>query len=396
MLGRSSNNLKTGIIGLANIGKSTFFQAITNSTLGNPANYPFATIKPSQAVLQIPNPHLETLQELYGAERIVHDTLTVWDIAGLTRDASRGKGLGNLFLNDIRGVDGLFHIVRNFTDDNVTHLEGSVNPVRDLEIVQDELILKDLEFLESAMERDRKKSIGVSTAKKTSGNNNSNDAANLAFELEFLEAIRDHLYEGKKIYNFRKQWTDHREVDILNKFNFLTAKPSMILLNCDAEPYVDGKNIPHLNEVKEWTAEFAPADLILPFSASVETAINRYKRGETKEIDPKYKSALPEIIVNMKNLLGLISFYTCGDIEVKQWNIKRGTTAQEAAGVIHSDLQKTFISASIIKFDDIKDIKPPLVLSSLKSRGLIKRCGRDYVMEDEDIALFHAASGKSR
>ena len=390
MLGRSSNNLKTGIIGLANIGKSTFFQAITNSTLGNPANYPFATIKPSQAVLQIPNPHLDTLQRLYGAERIVHDTLTVWDIAGLTRDASRGKGLGNLFLNDIRGVDGLFHIVRNFTDDNVTHLEGSVDPVRDLEIVQDELILKDLEFLESAMERDRKKSIG----KKAS----DNDVANIAFELEFLEAIRDHLYEGKKIYNFRKQWTDHREVDILNKFNFLTAKPSMILLNCDAKPYVDGKNIPHLDEVKEWTAEFAPADLILPFSASVETAINKYKRGETKEIDPTThnRSALPDIIVNMKSLLGLISFYTCGDIEVKQWNIKRGTTAEEAAGVIHSDLQRTFISASIIKFDDIKDIDPPLSLSSLKSKGLIKRCGRDYVMEDEDIALFHAASGKSR
>lgn len=390
MLGRSSNNLKTGIIGLANIGKSTFFQAITNSTLGNPANYPFATIKPSQAVLQIPNPHLDTLQRLYGAERIVHDTLTVWDIAGLTRDASRGKGLGNLFLNDIRGVDGLFHIVRNFTDDNVTHLEGSVNPVRDLEIVQDELILKDLEFLESAMERDRKKSIG----KKAS----DNDVANIAFELEFLEAIRDHLYEGKKIYNFRKQWTDHREVDILNKFNFLTAKPSMILLNCDAKPYVDGKNIPHLDEVKEWTSEFAPADLILPFSASVETAINKYKRGETREIDPTTynRSALPDIIVNMKSLLGLISFYTCGDIEVKQWNIKRGTTAEEAAGVIHSDLQRTFISASIIKFDDIKDIDPPLSLSSLKSKGLIKRCGRDYVMEDEDIALFHAASGKSR
>ena len=390
MLGRSSNNLKTGIIGLANIGKSTFFQAITNSTLGNPANYPFATIKPSQAVLQIPNPHLDTLQRLYGAERIVHDTLTVWDIAGLTRDASLGKGLGNLFLNDIRGVDGLFHIVRNFTDDNVTHLEGSVNPVRDLEIVQDELILKDLEFLESAMERDRKKSIG----KKAS----DNDVANIAFELEFLEAIRDHLYEGKKIYNFRKQWTDHREVDILNKFNFLTAKPSMILLNCDAKPYVDGKNIPHLDEVKEWTSEFAPADLILPFSASVETAINKYKRGETREIDPTTynRSALPDIIVNMKSLLGLISFYTCGDIEVKQWNIKRGTTAEEAAGVIHSDLQRTFISASIIKFDDIKDIDPPLSLSSLKSKGLIKRCGRDYVMEDEDIALFHAASGKSR
>ena len=390
MLGRSSNNLKTGIIGLANIGKSTFFQAITNSTLGNPANYPFATIKPSQAVLQIPNPHLDTLQRLYGAERIVHDTLTVWDIAGLTRDASLGKGLGNLFLNDIRGVDGLFHIVRNFTDDNVTHLEGSVDPVRDLEIVQDELILKDLEFLESAMERDRKKSVG----KKAS----DNDVANIAFELEFLEAIRDHLYEGKKIYNFRKQWTDHREVDILNKFNFLTAKPSMILLNCDAKPYVDGKNIPHLDEVKEWTAEFAPADLILPFSASVETAINKYKRGETREIDPTTynRSALPDIIVNMKSLLGLISFYTCGDIEVKQWNIKRGTTAQEAAGVIHSDLQRTFISASIIKFDDIKDIDPPLSLSSLKSKGLIKRCGRDYVMEDEDIALFHAASGKSR
>lgn len=395
LLGRPTNNLRAGIVGLANIGKSTFFQAITNSKLGNPANYPFATINPSQALLKIPNPHLEKLYKLYASKDIQYETLTVWDIAGLTRDASRGKGLGNKFLNDIGSVDGIFHLVRDFKDDNVSHLEGGVDPIRDMEIVQDELILKDLDKLESSL--DHLKRLQKNTA-------NSKNVINEQHEKALLEKLGDHLYDGKKIINFKSVW-EQEEVDILNKYNFLTAKPSLILLNVSATDYITQK-IPYLKEVEEWKTTFAPLDQIVPFSADFETQFNSHKndietlRQHYKDIPDlsteNIKSALPEVIMKMKNILGLISFYTCGPEMVKQWNVRNGSTAQEAAGVIHTDLQKTFISANIIKYNDIKNYEPPLNESALKARAIIKRTGKDYIMQNEDIPFFVAAGGKSR
>ena len=398
LLGRPTNNLRAGIVGLANIGKSTFFQAITHSNLGCPANYPFATIKPSQALLKIPNAHLEKLKELYQAKEIQHETLTVWDIAGLTRDASRGKGLGNKFLNDIGSVDGIFHLVRNFKDDNVAHLEGGIDPIRDMEIVQDELILKDMDKLEKSL--DHLTRLGKNAK-------NANDKVNEQHEKDLLNELQDHLYDGKKIINFKKDWTQE-EVDILNKYNFLTAKPSLILLNLSAKNYIT-KQIPNLKEVKEWRDQFAPLDPIVSFSADFETQFN--KLGEDKQAimdhytnilklsgndNLTFESALPEIITKMKKALDLIGFYTCGPLMVKQWNVRNGSTAQEAAGAIHTDLQKTFISANIIKYDDIKDYEAPLNTTQLKAKAIIKRVGKDYIMQDEDIPFFVAAGGKTK
>ncbi|SMN21785.1 similar to Saccharomyces cerevisiae YHL014C YLF2 Protein of unknown function, has weak similarity to E. coli GTP-binding protein gtp1 [Maudiozyma saulgeensis] len=398
LLGRPTNNLRAGIVGLANIGKSTFFQAITDSKLGNPANYPFATIKPSQALLKIPNPHLEKLKDLYQAKEIQNETLTVWDIAGLTRDASRGKGLGNKFLNDIGSVDGIFHLVRAFKDDNVTHLEGGVNPIRDMEIVQDELILKDMDKLESSL--DHLERLGKNSK-------NVKDKINEQHERDLLTDLQNHLYDGKKIINFKKDWTQE-DVDILNKYNFLTAKPSLVLLNLSAHDYIT-QNISNLREIKEWRDQFAPLDKIVTFSADFETQFNKYK-GNFENIKTYYQdsldltkdetlhlnSSLPDIITKMKSALGLIGFYTCGPEMVKQWNVRVGSTAQEAAGVIHTDLQQTFISANIIKYDEIKDYEPPLNLSQLKAKAIIKRVGKDYIMQDEDIPFFVAAGGKTK
>ncbi|CAB4256892.1 similar to Saccharomyces cerevisiae YHL014C YLF2 Protein of unknown function, has weak similarity to E. coli GTP-binding protein gtp1 [Maudiozyma barnettii] len=398
LLGRPTNNLRAGIVGLANIGKSTFFQAITDSKLGNPANYPFATIKPSQALLKIPNPHLEKLKDLYQSKEIQHETLTVWDIAGLTRDASRGKGLGNKFLNDIGSVDGIFHLVRGFQDDNVTHLEGGVDPIRDMEIVQDELILKDMDKLESSL--DHLERLGKNAK-------NIKDKINEQREKDLLTELQNHLYEGKKIINFKQDWTQE-EVDILNKYNFLTAKPSLILLNLSAKNYIT-QNIPYLKQIQEWRDQFAPLDKIVSFSADFETQFNNHKSdldtiktnyqnslGITKDEILNLNSSLPDIITKMKKALGLIGFYTCGPEMVKQWNVRVGSTAQEAAGVIHTDLQKTFISANVIKYDDIKDYKPPLNISQLKAKAIIKRVGKDYIMQDEDIPYFVAAGGKTK
>ncbi|EDO16678.1 hypothetical protein Kpol_1052p25 [Vanderwaltozyma polyspora DSM 70294] len=410
MLGRNTTNLKAGIVGLANIGKSTLFQAITNSKLGNPANYPFATIDPLDYRIPIQNEKLDYLKEFYQSERIIHAPLTLYDIAGLTRGASSGQGLGNKFLNDIRNIDSILHVVRGFKDDEIIHLEKTVDPIRDLELVNDELILKDLEFLENATERLNKKLKNRLGPKE--------DGQLLQREVNFLNELQDHLYNGKKIIHYKQNWTTD-EISILNTYNFLTAKPTLVLLNVNPHEYilsqVDKDKTPVIKEVKDWLTENSPGDDLLPFSGHFETKHNLLKDDQKEfqnycsdiinnelggitdvPIDPMLiGSIVPSIIKKTKNLLSLISFYTCGDIEVREWVIRNGTTAAEAAGVIHTDLQKTFINAEVINYNSLiesgsKNIKE----SNLKSKGLIKRVGKKHIMEDNDIVLFKSTASK--
>ncbi|QLL34278.1 hypothetical protein HG536_0G01370 [Torulaspora globosa] len=399
-LGRPSNNLTSGIVGLANVGKSTFFQAITKSQLGNPANYPFATIEPEEAKVQIPSPRLDHLQKLYQSEKKVPATLTVYDIAGLVRGASQGQGMGSAFLNDIKHVDGIFHVVRGFQNTDITHIEGSVDPLRDLSVVQDELVLKDLEFLENIKEKLSKK-MGR-TAK------NSHEFVELEQELNFLSELEEHLYEGRKIIHFKKDWTPF-EVSTLNKHNFLTAKPTLLLLNVTPEDYILQKN-EFVADVKRWIKEFAPGDELMLFSAEFETLCAKHSSDsdpfkkylhEQLGLDPSTtwaaaESALPQAIVKMRELLGLISFFTCGPSEVRQWTVRQGSTAPEAASVIHTDLQDTFINANVIKYDDLAQLEPPFQESALKSQGKIKRVGKQHIMEDNSIVVFQAAGAKAR
>ena len=369
-LGRKSNNLSAGIVGLANIGKSTFFQNITHSKLGNPANYPFATIEPSHAITQIPNEKLDRLQEIYSAKKVTHSTLSVIDIAGLTKGAAEGKGLGNKFLNDIKLVDGLFHLVRAFKDDEITHLEQSVDPVRDLGLVQDELILKDLDMVESIITSNNKR---LNSASKNHAGYNLR--GELEKELHLFESLQDYLYTGQKIANFKyNNWTQD-EINILNKYNFLTSKPSIILLNVDVEDYISGEYA-GIKDVKQWRDEFAPHDRIIMLS-----------NFECSNKDEK-KSVLPRIIQEMKQMLHLISFYTAGPQEVRQWNIREGTTAKDAASVIHTDLQKSFIYAEITKYDD-------LVACKGNNKPHVQKVGKDYIMQDDDIVYFKATKGKN-
>ncbi|KAI5970804.1 hypothetical protein CANMA_000223 [Candida margitis] len=372
-LGRPSNNLSAGLVGLANVGKSTFFQAITKSTLGNPANYPYATIEPEKSIVQVPSEKLDHYQRIYNSQKKVPTNLTVWDIAGLTRNSSSGAGLGNKFLNDIRQVDGILQIVRGFIDDEIIHIEeNKVDPVRDLVIVNDELILKDLEFIEVEMEKSTK------NLKKPNQNHEEKN-------LEVLERLSDCLYNGVKVIN--GSWSDE-EIDFINGLNLLTAKPTVYLLNVSKSDYIAGTN-QFWDTVQNWINTNSGNDKLIMFSAEYEHALISGEAQQTKD------SIIPTAIQEMRNSLHLISFYTCGDIESRQWTIRQGSLAPDAAGLIHTDLQKTFINSTVYKWDDLASMGV-FDENKLKSMGKQYRNGKKYEVQDGDVLVIKAGSGKAR
>lgn len=378
-LGRASNDLSLGVVGLANVGKSTFFQAITRSTLGNPANYPFATIDAEKSIVAVDSAKLNHYQRLFQSRKRVPTSLTVYDIAGLTRNASSGQGLGNKFLSDIRMVDGIFHMVRGFRDDNITHIEHSVDPVRDITIVTDELILKDLDYIETAKESARKK------ARKAHV-----DKAAVLFELDVYEKLSDELYCGRKAASV--QWLDAK-IDVVNQLNLLTAKPTVYLLNVSAADYARGDN-EFLASVRDWIADNCPDDRLMLFSAEYENKLNELTCQELQDFRAMHdnkESALPLIVDTIRDVLHLISFYTCGPKEAHQWTVQHGSFAPEAAGAIHTDFKKGFISAQVYKWDDMKNETAPLDEASLKSRGKQLRVGKSYVVEDGDVMVIKSS-----
>lgn len=377
LFGRPSNNLTSGIVGLANVGKSTFFQAITKSELGNPANYPFATIEPEEARVLVPSAKLDHLAKLYQSSKKIPSILKIFDIAGLVRGASDNKGLGNAFLNDIRQVDGIFQIVRAFRDTEITHIEGNVDPVRDLVIVQDELILKDMEFIENSVEK-----IESQLNHKSKGG----DKELLKLEKQTLDKAYDVLINGQRIFNFDK-WSND-EIKILNTFNLLTSKPMVILVNVNEQDYLNQEN-EFLADIEDWRSKYAKTSKIILFSADFETKINENEKFSDN-------SSLPSIINEMRNALNLISFYTCGPIEARQWTVREQTTCPKAAGVIHTDFEKTFINADLIKFSDMQNLEPPFDEKKLKAKGQIQRVGKTYIVEDGDVLHFKSAAAKKR
>lgn len=376
-LGRVSNNLAAGVVGLANVGKSTFFQAITRSSLGTAANYPFATIDPEQSQVVVASPKLDHLQQLYGSIKKVPSSLTIYDIAGLTRNAASGAGLGNKFLADIRQVDGIFHVVRGFRDDDITHIENTVDPVRDMTIVTDELILKDLDFIETALEK----------ANKTIKRPNADRAA-VQFEIDTLEKLSEVLYLGRKVA--AETWTE-LEIDVINTLNLLTAKPTVVLLNVSPDDYTNGKN-EFRSAVEEWIAQNSPDDQLELFLAQHESQINTSR--EAGEDVSHEKSAMMNIVDSMRMALRLILFYTCGPKEAHQWTIREGSTAPEAAGAIHTDLQKTFILAQVYKWEDLEKENAPFDEAGMKSKGKQYRHGKAYVVEDGDVLVIKAGGGR--
>ncbi|ODV97738.1 hypothetical protein PACTADRAFT_47595 [Pachysolen tannophilus NRRL Y-2460] len=376
---------------MANVGKSTFFQAITKSELGNPANYPFATITPEEARVIVPSDKLDHLYQLFQSENKIPANLKIFDIAGLVRGASNGSGLGNQFLNDIRQVDGIFQVVRAFIDDEITHVEGKVDPVRDLTVIIDELLLKDMEFVENSLEKLQKEL-------KNKNRKQPGDLMNLELEIKTLEKCYEWLMEGKRIANY-ENWSNE-EIEILNTHNLLTAKPCVYLINCNEKDYASKTN-QFIPEIKQWISENSPNSPFIIFSAAFETQFNKLS-SDKKELSQYLnalnveESALPKIISAMRDSLNLISFYTCGDVEARQWTIRKGIKAIDAAGVIHSDLQNTFINAQIMKFCDLINLSAPFDEKLIKSQGKQLKVGKNYIIEDGDVVFFNAAAAKSK
>ncbi|KAF2842486.1 GTP-binding protein-like protein YchF, partial [Patellaria atrata CBS 101060] len=336
LLGRPGNSLKSGIVGLANVGKSTLFQAITKSSLGNPANFPYATIDPEEARVIVPDERFDWLCEQYKPKSIVPANLTVYDIAGLTRGASTGAGLGNAFLSHIRAVDAIFQVVRCFDDAEIIHVEGDVDPVRDLDIISEELRLKDIEFVEKSLEN---------LVKQTKRGGQSLEMKKMKEEQATVEKILDMLKSGKDV---RKGDWAPKEVEVINPLFLLTAKPVVYLVNLSEKDYIRQKN-KHLPKIAAWVKEHAEGDPIIPISVSFEERLATMTDAEAQEESKKLgtKSILPKVILTMRKALNLGSFFTTGTDEVRQWTIRNGTKAPQAAGVIHGDFEKTFIQAIV-------------------------------------------------
>ena len=383
LLGRPGNNLKSGIVGLANVGKSTFFQAITRCPLGNPANYPFATIEPEEARVIVPSPRLDTLMDMYGRPKRVPAYITIYDIAGLTRGASKGEGLGNEFLANIRSVDAIYQVVRCFDDAEIIHIEGDVNPVRDLEIISEELRLKDIEFAEKHLE---------AIEKITKRGGQSLEVKQKKEEAILVEKIIELLKSGQRVAN--QNWTA-KEVEIINSMFLLTAKPSIYLINLSEKDFIRKKN-KWLIKIKEWVDTYSQGDAIIPLSVSYEERLSQMETDEERAEEEKKigaPSVLPKLITLMRKKLQLISYFTAGEkTEVREWTIREGTKAPQAAGVIHTDLMKTFILANVLKFDDLVECGSE---AACKAAGKLLQKGKDYTVEDGDVIYFRAGAGKN-
>lgn len=374
LIGRIGTNLKIGIVGLPNAGKSTFFNVLTKSQAAA-ENFPFCTIDPNESRVPVPDPRFDYLVEHYKPASKVPAFLNIVDIAGLVKGAAEGQGLGNAFLSHIKACDAIFYLSRAFDDDEIIHVEGDVNPVRDLEILQLELRLKDEETLKAAIEKIEK--------------NVLRGDKKLKAEYDSYMKIKAHLIDEQKHIRFN-DWSA-ADIEVLNKFLFLTAKPAIYLVNLSEKDYIKKKN-KWLPKIKEWVDANDPGSLIIPFSAIFENIISDMPEDERQAYlkEKNATSALDKIIVQGYKALQLQYFFTAGPDEVKAWTIQKGTKAPQAAGRIHTDFEKGFIMAEVMKFDDFKAEGSE---NAVKAAGKYRQQGRLYVVDDGDIIFFKFNAG---
>lgn len=359
--------MKLGIVGLPNVGKSTLFNAITQAGAES-ANYPFCTIEPNVGTVAVPDARIDRLAEMYDPEKITPAVIEFVDIAGLVKGASKGEGLGNKFLSNIREVDAIVHVVRAFEDANIVHVDGSVDPLRDIETINLELILSDLEILNRRIDK-TKKSLKSGDKK-------------FQVELDFFEMVKAKLEEGLTARAI--DFTDD-ELEMLSDVSLLTLKPVIYAANVAEEDYTKEDN-EYVKKIREFAATENSEVMII--SAKIEEEIAELDKEEKdmflSELGAS-ESGLDKLIKASYKLLGLISYLTAGKPEVRAWTIKNGTKAPQAAGKIHTDFERGFIRAEVVAYSDLMECGS---MNAAKEKGLVRSEGKEYVVKDGDIILF--------
>ncbi len=374
--GKEDYHMKLGIVGLPNVGKSTLFNSLTKAGAES-ANYPFCTIDPNIGIVPVPDERLKVLGDLYTSERVVPATIEFVDIAGLVKGASKGEGLGNQFLANIREVDAIVHVVRCFEDSNIIHVEGSIDPVRDIETINLELLFSDLEVLERRYARVKKTAAGNKEAAK---------------EADLLARLMKHMEGGKLARIF--PCMDEDETQMISSFNLLTYKPVIYAANVKEEDLAgDGAGNDYVQKVKEYAqseceSEQAQVAQVFVICAQIEQEIAELDEDEKKMFLEELgiaESGLEKLVKASYELLGLISYLTAGPKETKAWTIESGTRAPQAAGKIHSDFERGFIRAEVVSYDNLVGCGS---FNAAKEKGLVRSEGKEYVVQDGDVVLF--------
>ena len=361
--------MKLGIVGLPNVGKSTLFNSLTKAG-ALAANYPFATIDPNVGVVTVPDERVEFLSNMYNSKKTTHAVIEFVDIAGLVKGASNGEGLGNQFLANIREVDAIVHVVRCFEDSNIVHVDGSIDPVRDIETINLELIFADIEVLDRRI------------AKTQRGAKNDKE---LAKELDMLKRLKAHLEDNKMANSF--ELNDEDEEKWFAEYNLLTAKPVIFAANVDDSSIGDAEDSNEfVKKVRDYAATFGAEVFVV--CAEIEQEISELDDDEKREFLEELglkESGLDRLIAASYKLLGLISYLTSGEDETRAWTITIGTKAPKAAGKIHTDFERGFIKAEVVNFKDLKEQGSML---ACKEKGLVRQEGKEYVMQDGDVVTF--------